>query len=244
MMTITRWIVRIHKWVALVVGLQVLAWVGGGLGMTLMPIEQVRAEHTIAPAPDYPLDPAALMSLAEVSDRLGGVRIDGAQLRRWHDGPVWALETSLGPVTVDAVTGARRTPVDRAAAVAIAQAGFAGDAAIGEVAYFSEPTFEYRRPNPAWRVSFEDGEGTRLYVNARTGEIDARRNAMWRVFDFFWMLHVMDYRERENFNHPLIISMAVLALLTVLAGLSLLVVRMRRTALATLRRRARDRGEG
>ncbi len=212
--------------------------------MTLMPIEQVRAEHTIAPAPDYPLDPAALMSLSDVSDRLGGVRIDGAQLRRWHDGPVWALETSLDPVTVDAVTGARRTPVDRSAAVAIAQAGFAGDAAIGEVIYLPEPTFEYRRPNPAWRVSFEDGEGTRLYVNARTGEIDARRNAMWRVFDFFWMLHVMDYRERENFNHPLIISMAVLALLTVLAGLSLLVVRMRRTVLVTLRRSARDRGEG
>lgn len=244
MTAVTRWIVRLHKWVALVVGLQVLAWVGGGLGMTLMPIEQVRAEHTIASAPDYPLDPAALMSLAEVSDALGGLRIEGVELRRWHDGPVWALDTTLGPVAVDAVTGARRTPVDEAGAVAIAQAGFAGEAAIGDVTYFPEPTFEYRRPNPAWRVTFEDGEGTRLYVNARTGEIDARRNDMWRVFDFFWMLHVMDYRERENFNHPLIISIALLALLTVLAGLSLLVVRMRRTVLVTLRRRGRDSRKG
>ena len=59
----------------------------------------------------------------------------------------------------------------------------------------------------------------------------ARRNDRWRVFDFFWMLHVMDYRERENFNHPLLISMAGLALATVLAGLVLLVIRVRRSIL-------------
>lgn len=244
MTAFTRWIVRIHKWVALVVGLQVLAWVGGGLGMTLMPIEQVRAEHTIAPAPDYAIDTSAILSLAEAEAALGGLTVTDAQLARWHDGPVWRLETRQGPIVIDAISGARRTPVSRDAALAIAAAGYAGDAEIADVAYFAEAPFEYRRPNPSWRVTFDDGEGTRLYVNAQTGAIDARRNDMWRLFDFFWMLHIMDYRERENFNHPLIISMGFLALLTVLAGLSLLVLRVRRSILTGLRKQALERGAG
>ncbi len=78
MTAFTRWVVRIHKWVALVVGLQVLAWVGGGLGMTLMPIEQVRSEHTIAPALDYAIDASAILSLAEAEAALGGLTVTGA----------------------------------------------------------------------------------------------------------------------------------------------------------------------
>ncbi len=157
---------------------------------------------------------------------------------------MWRLETRQGPIVIDAISGARRTPVSRDAALAIAAAGYVGDAEIDGVEYFAEAPFEYRRPNPSWRVSFDDGEGTRLYVNSQTGAIDARRNDMWRLFDFFWMLHIMDYRERENFNHPLVISMAALALLTVLAGLSLLVVRTRRTVRTGLRRRERNRRAG
>jgi len=56
----------------------------------------------------------------------------------------------------------------------------------------------------------------------------ARRNDDWRFFDFFWMLHIMDYEERENFNNPLLITASIFALVTVLAGLLLLVLRMQR----------------
>ena len=42
-----RWWFSIHKWVGLVIGLQVLAWMVSGFYMTLVPIEQVRSEHMI-----------------------------------------------------------------------------------------------------------------------------------------------------------------------------------------------------
>lgn len=64
--------------------------------------------------------------------------------------------------------------------------------------------------------------------------IEKVRTDMWRLFGFFWMLHIMDYKERENFNHPLLISAAGLALITVLAGLVLLIVRVRRSVLVSL----------
>lgn len=37
-----------HKWLALIVGVQVLFWVGSGLFFAIFPIEQVRSEHRIA----------------------------------------------------------------------------------------------------------------------------------------------------------------------------------------------------
>ena len=65
----------------------------------------------------------------------------------------------------------------------------------------------------------------------------ARRNDDWRFFDFFWMLHIMDYKERENFNNPLLITVSIFALFTVLAGLLLLVLRLQRLVRMELAKR-------
>jgi uncharacterized iron-regulated membrane protein len=54
---------QIHKWLALIVGVQVLFWVASGLFFAIFPIEQVRSEHRIAQH-----DPAPLSALvADVS---------------------------------------------------------------------------------------------------------------------------------------------------------------------------------
>ncbi|MEK7729860.1 MAG: hypothetical protein AAB354_15740, partial [candidate division KSB1 bacterium] len=42
----------LHKWLSLFVGLQVLAWVVGGLVMSYFPIEKVRSEHLSNAAPE------------------------------------------------------------------------------------------------------------------------------------------------------------------------------------------------
>ena len=60
-MGILRWSVRIHKWVALVVGLQIVLWIAGGLVMSVLPIEQVRGEHKIAA-----VHPLAILSLIHI----------------------------------------------------------------------------------------------------------------------------------------------------------------------------------
>jgi len=227
-MAFTRWVVRIHKWLALIIGLQVIVWIAGGLGMALLPIDQVRGAHTIARHETPPLDLEAVLNPHEAASRAGLTLIDTVTLAHWHAGPIYRFQGTAGPVLVDANTGQRLSPLDEASARAVARHGYAGDAPITEVMFFQEPSWEYRRDHPAWRVSFADGEGTRLYINAHTGVIDARRNDMWRVFDVFWMLHIMDYKAREDFNHPLLITAAGTALIMVLAGLALLVIRMRR----------------
>ncbi|HYU15827.1 MAG TPA: PepSY domain-containing protein, partial [Candidatus Acidoferrum sp.] len=98
---------------------------------------------------------------------------------------------------------------------------------------------EYRdKPLPAWQVRLRDRPGTVVYVDAITGDVTARRNDIWRWYDFLWSLHIMDYRGRDDFNHPLLIGAALLAVLTVLSGLTLWFIRLVRWP---GRRRRRDR---
>jgi len=84
------------------------------------------------------------------------------------------------------------------------------------------PPIEYRGPLPVWQVQFNDPEGLRIYVSPTTGKVAARRTNTWRVYDFLWSLHIMDYREREDFNHPLLIAFAAGLLVLTLTGAVLL----------------------
>ena len=64
-------------------------------------------------------------------------------------------------------------------------------------------------------------EDAAIYVDATSGRLRAVRTNSWRLFDFLWSLHIMDYDEREDFNHWLIKLLAIMSLVTVLSGLSL-----------------------
>jgi uncharacterized iron-regulated membrane protein len=65
-------------------------------------------------------------------------------------------------------------------------------------------------------------------VSPSTGEVVSRRSGVWRLFDFFWRLHVMDWDDGEDFNHPLIIITTALTLSIVVSGFILLWIRIAR----------------
>ncbi|WP_304074773.1 PepSY domain-containing protein [Maricaulis maris] len=239
MTVLLRWTLRIHKWLALVVGIQIVLWIAGGVVMSALPLDRVRGEHNIAEFTAPALDVSGVLPVqAALSDLALGGALEAIDLRVWQGRVVYRVtELSGASVLVDAETGERLTPISREMAIEIASADHADRPEIAAVRFFDEPSWEYRRSGSAWRIDFADGEGTRIYVSPETGMVTARRNDTWRVFDFFWMLHIMDYEERENFNNPLLITASVFALVTVLAGLLLLVLRLQRLVRMELARR-------
>jgi len=46
----------------------------------------------------------------------------------------------------------------------------------------------------------------------------------WRIFDFLWMLHTMDYQERDNFNNWLLRAFSIFGIFTILSGFSLYIL--------------------
>lgn len=90
----------------------------------------------------------------------------------------------------------------------------------------NEASAEYRGALPAWRVQFPDG-GLSVYVAQNTGAVTARRSDLWRLYDTLWALHIMDWKNHEDFNHPLIIIVTAITLLSVIAGIVLIPYRIR-----------------
>ena len=133
---------------------------------------------------------------------------------------VYLLVTSQQRFLVDVVTGERLPALTEIQIRALAQSYYARNAEIDSLRHYaSDFPDEVRFLNrPVWQVNFADWHGTSLYVDAVTGELVTRRHTLWRVFDFLWMLHIMDYETRDNINTLLLSVAAVAGLLTVLAG--------------------------
>ncbi|MBX3478806.1 MAG: PepSY domain-containing protein [Caulobacter sp.] len=223
-----RWTLQLHKWIALVVGIQVLLWALGGLVMTVIPIERVRGEHHVPEAVPTALPTTELLSLTEAAAGAGFAPTK-AELRQTPRGPIWALSPAKGePAVLDARTGARLAPYSADQARAFALRAYRGEGSPVRVALLSSAPQETGKEGALWRVDFADAEHTTLYLAPLTGEVVSRRSGLWRFYDFFWRLHIMDWTKGENFNHPLIIGAALLALTTILSGFVLLWSRLGR----------------
>ncbi|WP_417666267.1 2Fe-2S iron-sulfur cluster-binding protein [Pseudidiomarina sp.] len=79
-----------------------------------------------------------------------------------------------------------------------------------------------------YRIQFRDDLNTRIYVDASNGRVLDHRNTPWLLADWAFKLHFMDYSGGRNFNHLLNYTAAFLALWFTLSGLLLLIRNIRR----------------
>lgn len=213
-----------HFYSALLLTLQLLAWFSSGVVMTVLPIEQVRGEHLRKPAPPVDWQSAQLAPAA-----LASYRADHITLTQQGTKPVYQLSSADRHWYIDAATGIELPPLDEAAVRAYAQHWWQGHGAISQLQRLETPPAEVRGlAGPVWQVQFDDKQHSRFYLHAYTGELLRVRTDTWRLYDFFWMLHIMDYDERSDFNNGLVIAASSCALLFVLSALPLLWLRSRR----------------
>jgi hypothetical protein len=212
----------LHKWLSLLVGLQLLLWTVSGLVFAWLGHDAVTA-HGELRAPNTPLleksaaviEPAALLSrqagapplditlVPVAGEWVYRLQFEGrAELRKAKDGAAFAISE----------------PVVRA----LADARYAGAGSLQEISLRQPPVMEARGAGAVWQASYDDPTRTALYFSAEDGRFIAARNDSWRLFDFFWMLHTMDFRGRDDFNNPLVILFTTGALWVGLTGVLLL----------------------
>lgn len=218
-MRLTRAATTVHKWLALLMAVQILFWVASGLFFAAFPIERVRSEDRIAEVLEQPVPLAmAAEGLARLAD--AGVSADRVELRMLLGKPVAALGTNDDWQLYDLATAKRISPVGAAMAREIALIDTNPGPAVARVSAVKEGSTEYRGELPAWRVDFADGYS--VYVAADTAKVTARRSDLWRTYDFLWALHIMDYRAHEDFNTPLLVAASLLGLVVVASGIVML----------------------
>jgi uncharacterized iron-regulated membrane protein len=222
---------KFHRWLGLLMAVQIIAWMASGLYFSIFPIGEIRGEHLTKKteslnaarlsgmgspaevnrvlnrhlAPGWQLTSLTLVSKAgQMSWRVEG-RVEGAPFKR--------LVNSSGTEVLPALT--------EEDAAQVAQDWLLNAAQPRRVEWLESAPVDSEirgRDFPLWKVSFEEPENLSLYLDAWTGEILARRTSRWRLFDFFWMLHIMDFEARDDFNHLLLQAAAFLGLLIALSG--------------------------
>lgn len=217
---------KLHKWVGLVLGLQLVLWTISGAAMAILDHHAVAGEH-IAHAPEPAALTGAPLPLAAVQQRAGG-EILGLQLRPLLDRSIYEVKTTGSVRLIDSRTGAP-VVVDAGLARAVALQQYAGKGKVEQVTRLARPNMETRdREGPLWRVQFDDPGDTAFYVSETTGQLLDKRTNAYRAWDFFWMIHIMDYTQRQSFNHPLIWTLATAGVWMSLTGLVLVFLAFRR----------------
>ena len=83
---------------------------------------------------------------------------------------------------------------------------------------------EYRgRSLPLYKIETisEDSKEINIYVDPFSKEIVAVRSNQWRIWDFMWGIHIMDWNERDNIGNIFLKIFSILALISALSGIYL-----------------------
>lgn len=232
---------RIHKWIGLILGLQFVIWAVSGATMALLDMKTVAGGKAPAAAVT-PALPEESRAWPQVRRSLGSQPITGVVVRPFLDRQLFEVTTKSGVRLFDARDG-QVVRVDRLLARKVAEASYVGTGKAASVAPLRQLDLAVREHKlPIWRVDFADEANSSFYVSGETGKLLERRNDTWRIWDFVWMLHNMDYANRTSFNHPLIVVLAFGIIWLAISGFWLLFRTKWRPDLRRLKRLGRGQG--
>ena len=201
-----------HKYLSLIISIQLLLWTISGIYFAFNKIELVRGEQYIIK--DNPssieinnLNISSNVKNIEVFQRLNQwvVKVEMDAGFKYQDllgNEVYELSPNQAIEVVKLKT--TLSPID---AMKINE---------------SSARSEFRgRSLPIYKIKTNSSDDTNVYVDVMSGKIVAIRSDSWRVWDFLWGAHIIDYRQRDNINNILLKIFSILALLSSLSGIAL-----------------------
>ncbi len=219
---------KTHKWIGLILSIQLLLWFISGFLMSWMPIDEIHGDHLLQT--QTPSNPSIDITKLQQLQNMVSSPISSIKAKTWLNQNVIEVKTTQGIQIFNADTLASLTPINESHIKTIIARQLLPQYTIDEITLLDEVPMEARgRKAPIWQVKLLGDENPVIYISPENGDIVAKRTDRWRLFDFLWMLHIMDYDEREDFNHPLLYLTAFSAFIFTLTGVVLLVYGFRRT---------------
>lgn len=212
---------KLHKWLGLILGLQVMIWIITGTLISLIDAGDVagHSAHKTRIADIELSNFAPLVSLSQLQTPLDPKR--SVQLITLLAQPVYHVKSMVGSALFDARSGLQIS-IDREMAVQIAHESYRGNGRLTQAIVLAEGSTEVKDVlGPLWRVNFDDPLNSRIYISAQDGQVLAQRNDRWVLVDFLLMLHFMDYWRDGHFNNIQIIIFGFGTLWLALSGLLL-----------------------
>ena len=169
---------KIHRYISLLISVQLLLWTVSGLYFSFNKIEKIRGEHYYR-ALDKGNTPVNYDTIEMISKN--------------NAFSIITEKTFLIPLELEVISELKKGS-------------------------------EYRgRELPIYKVTAKNIEDSHIniYQNPYSGEILAIRSQSWRIWDFMWGIHIMDWVERDNIDNALLKFFSFLALITSITGIFL-----------------------
>ncbi len=227
---------RAHRYLGLFIGIQFIAWTISGLYFSWNQIDDVHGDHLRKQQSEFSADMDLVspkIALRHIADsrnidsvkniRLINVLNEPTYQIAYYDGVEHTVTSHHAPLhyaLAIARSGQLRAPLTQEEAVAVAREQLIAPSTISDIEFIqsSHGHHEYRGGRlPAYAITFESPECT-IYVNPEMGNFQTIRHNQWRLFDFLWMFHTMDYAGRDNFNNWLLRIFSVFGFITVASG--------------------------
>jgi hypothetical protein len=211
----TYYLRRIHRFLGVTIGIQILFWTISGLYFTWTNIDDIHGDQFFK---ENIHENHRSISLQDLKLPTTIPFVSSIQLQFILEKPFFWINDSI---LVDAKTGTIKPGISESEALEITTQHIKDEFEVQEIQLITEINahHEYReRPLPAWAITYKGNEQLTAYVAQKDGSFQRVRHSSWRIFDFLWMTHTMDYKTRDNFNHWLIRGFSALGLITVLSG--------------------------
>ena len=206
---------KAHNYLGLILFVQIGLWFLSGLVMAWLPIDEVRGNHL----------------RNRVTTSWHSASVTPSDILRNHGSTaVLSLTHRINEVGLAEPGSLNAIPVYHVVDdnIAYRYSALTGAGDIGETQLLSVLPQEVQNLSaPLWQVNFDDDLNSRFYIDPNTGSVLRVRTDTWRLFDFMWMLHIMDYKDRSNFNTPWLIAFSGSAFLFTLTGVALLYKRFK-----------------
>jgi len=214
-----RFMRKLHRWLSLVIFIQVLIWLVSGFYFSWLGHQKLAAHDYFQPVIEeavgrvyYP--ESALMERFH--------KVQSLEIRSVAGTAQYVVTTTNGKQHyVNALTGDDwKTSAPLAAE--LARQSYNGPGFIEQVQAVTGSDEIVGWQSKGFRVTFSDDIATRAYIDAASGEVVDHRNSRWWLSDWMFRLHFMDYSGERDFNSLLNIVAATATLWFSLSGLILL----------------------
>ena len=224
---------KTHRWMGVILGIQFFLWTLGGLYFSWSDMDEVHGDHQKAHI--HPIsaniglvNPQEIIDEIKLKDSVNflfDIRLIQILNRPFYQ-IIYSKEHDRGKKIqlANATTGELRTALSKEEAIEIAKKNFTNDTPVKSVEYLTNTNghHEYReQPLPAFAITFSHPTNTTVYVASELGTVQKFRNSKWRIFDFLWMLHTMDYQSRDNISNWLLRAFSIFGLFTIMSGFTL-----------------------
>jgi len=201
-----------HKYLSLVISIQLLLWTISGIYFAFNKIELVRGEQYLIE------QKVSKLNLKEVESSFSGKNVNFVRrLDEW----IIKVETDSGFSYTD-LQGQNLDELNEEEVREVVRQSTKLIPLMVQRIDKPEIRAEFRGRNlPIFKVATSTTDNINVYVDAFTGEVTAIRSDSWRIWDFLWGAHIIDYSERENINNFLIKILSILALISSLSGIVL-----------------------